>query len=99
MKSSLEHSSRFTIASKSGTLRSSNCRGGEALARRGLLNFLAVLVGAGEEEDVIAVEPHEARNRVGRDHFISVADMRRAIRIRDRGRDVVRRARRLLLMS
>ena len=71
----------------------------EALARRSLLNFLAVLVGSGEEEDVIAVEPHEAGNRVGRDHFVSVADMRWAIRIRDRGRDVVRRARRLLLMS
>ena len=45
--------------------------------RRGLLHLLAVLVGAGEEIDVVAVEPHEARDGVGRDRLIGVADMRR----------------------
>ncbi len=48
---------------------------------RGLLDFLTVFVGAGEEIDVVAVKPHEARDGVGRDHFIGVPDMWRAIRI------------------
>ena len=60
-----------------------------ALLGRGLLHLLAVLVGAGEEEHVIAVEPHEARDGVGRDHLIGVPDMRRAVGIGDRGRDVI----------
>ena len=55
----------------------------------GLQHLDAVLVGAGEEEHVVAVEPHEARNRVGRDRLVGVADMRDAVRIGDRGREVV----------
>ena len=66
----------------------------EQLVRRqpflgaGLLDFLAVLVGAGEEIDVVAVEPHEAGDGVGGDRLIGVADMRRAVRVGDRGGDV-----------
>src|SRR5207244_10502824 len=37
----------------------------------------------------ISVEPHEARDGVGRDRLVGVADMRHAIRVGDRGRDVV----------
>ena len=54
----------------------------------GLLHLLAVLVGAGEEIDVVAVEPHEAGDGVGGDRLIGVADMRRAVRVGDRGGDV-----------
>ena len=93
MKSSFEQFIRSTMARKRGTLRSSNSRGGQALARGGLLDLLAVLVGAGEEKDVVAVEPHEARDRVGRDRLIGVADMRHAVRIGDRGGDVIARTR------
>jgi GNAT superfamily N-acetyltransferase len=60
----------------------------QALARRGLLHLLAVLVGAGEEIDVVAVEPHEAGDGVGGDRLIGVPDMRRPIRVGDRGGDV-----------
>ena len=60
-----------------------------ALASRGLDHLQAVLVGAGEEKHVLAVEPLKARQRIGRDRLIGVADMRRAVGIRDRGRDVV----------
>ena len=56
--------------------------------RRGLLDLLAVLVGAGEEIDVVAVEPHEAGDGVGRDRLVGVADMRRAVRVGNRGGDV-----------
>ena len=61
---------------------------GQALLGAGLLDFLAVLVGAGKEIDVVAVEPHEARDGVGGDRLIGVADMRRAVRVGDRGGDV-----------
>src|SRR5581483_10915542 len=65
----------------------------DSLAQRGLLHFLPVLVGAGEKKDVIAVQPHEARDRIGGDRLIGVADMRRAVRIGDRRGDVIARLR------
>ena len=57
-------------------------------ASRGLDHLLAVLVGAGQKEHVLAVEPLKARQRIGRDRLIGMADMRHAVRIGDRGRDV-----------
>ena len=56
---------------------------------RGLQHLDAVLVGAGEEINVVAVEPHEAGDRVGRNRLVGVADMRRAVRIGDGRRDVI----------
>ena len=53
-----------------------------------LLHLQAVLVGAGQEEDVLAVEPLEARQRVGGDDLIGMADMRLAVRIEDRRGEV-----------
>ena len=85
MNSSLEQLSRSTIAWKRGTLRSTSSRGRELLLRRGLQHLDAVLVGAGEEEHVVAVEPHEAGDRVGGDRLVGVADMRRAVGIGDGG--------------
>ena len=64
---------------------------GHPLFRGGLLDFLAVLVGAGQEEHVVTVEPHEAGDRVGRDHFIGVADVRGAVGVGNGGGDVIRR--------
>src|ERR1700674_292213 len=57
----------------------------KALLGRGLLHLLTVLVGAGQKEHVVAVEPHEARDRIGRDRLVGVADMRRTVRIGDGG--------------
>ncbi len=62
------------------------CR--QTFTRGGLLDLLPVLVGAGQKKDVIPVEPLEARDRVGRDRLIGVADMRHAIRIGNRGGDI-----------
>ena len=62
---------------------------GQPQLGRGLLHLLAVLVGAGEEKDVEAVQPMEAGDGVGRDRLVGVADVRRAVRVRDRGRDVI----------
>ena len=64
---------------------------GQALACRGLLHLLTVLVGAGKKIDVVAVEPHEARDGVGRDRLVGVTDMWRPVRVRDRCGDVERR--------
>ncbi len=54
----------------------------------GLLHLQAVLVDAGQEEHVIAVEPLEARDGVGRDRLIGMADMGLAIGIGNRRGDV-----------
>ena len=64
------------------------CLRRHAFARRGLLNLQAVLVHAGDEQGLAPVEPHEPLDRVGRDALVGVADMRRAIGVRDRRGDV-----------
>ena len=61
----------------------------EAFSLRGLHHLLPVLVSPGQEKHVLAVEPLKARDRIGRDHLIGVADMRNAVRISDGGGDVV----------
>src|SRR5690606_37970802 len=61
-------------------------------ARGRLHHFLAMLVSARHEENIVAVEALEARNRVRGDKLVSMADMRRAIRIGNRGCDEVTRA-------
>ena len=59
-------------------VRSSIARRQPLLAGR-LLHLLSVLVGAGQKIDVVAVEPHEARDGVGGDRLVGVADMRRPV--------------------
>ena len=63
------------------------------LLGRRLQHLDAVFVGAGEKEHVAAIEPHEAGNGVGGNGLVGVADMRRAVRISDRGGDVIGLAR------
>src|ERR1700730_1503324 len=58
-------------------------RWGELLLRRSLQHFDAVLIGTGDEEHVVAVEPHETRDCIGRDRLVGMADMGRAIGIGD----------------
>ena len=59
-----------------------------ACARRRLLNFQAIFVHSGDEQRLAPIEPHEALDRIGRDAFVGVADMRRPIGVRDCGGDV-----------
>ena len=61
----------------------------QPLALRGLDHLQTVLVGAGQEEHILAVEPLEARQRVGRDRLVGVADMRGTVRVCYRGGDVI----------
>ena len=58
------------------------------LARSRLLDLQAMLIHAGDEESVAPVETHEPLDRIGRDALVSMADMRRAIGVRDRRGDV-----------
>ena len=67
------------------------------LARRELLpggrlaHLRAVLVGAGQEIDVAAVEPLEAGDRVRGQRLVGVADVRRTVRVGNGGGEVVLR--------
>ncbi len=63
--------------------------GRNAFGRRGFGDLQAVLVGAGQEPHVESVEPLEAGDRVGGDVLVGVTDVRRTVRIRDRGGDVI----------
>ena len=62
--------------------------GRHVLLLRGLDHFQTMFVGARQEEYILAVEPLKPRQRIGRDRLIGMANMRRPVRIRDRGRDV-----------
>ena len=50
---------------------------------RRLLDLEAVLIRAGEEKNVKAVDALEARDRIGGDDLVGVADVRSAVRIRN----------------
>ena len=64
------------------------CRGDALLLRR-LQHLDAVLVGAGKEEHVHALQTAEARERVRRDGLIGMADVRHIVRIGDGCGDVI----------
>src|SRR5437764_2628693 len=68
----------------------------QVFLRRGLQHLDAVLVSAGEKENIAAVEPHKSRNCIRCDRLVSVPDMRRAVRIGNCGGDVIGLAGRLL---
>ena len=76
------------MARKRAELRSASARGVRPSLTRRLLHLQAVLVGAGEEEHVLAVEPLEARDRVGGDRLVGMADMGRPVGVGDGRRDV-----------
>ncbi len=59
-----------------------------AFSRRGLLHLQAVLVHAGDEQRLAAVQAHEAPDGVGSDALVGVADMRRAVGVGNGGGDV-----------
>ena len=87
MKRSKEQFRRSPMARNFDAISSTNAFARFAFAGRRLLDLEAVLVGAGQEEHVVAVDALEARDRVRGDHLVGVADMRRPVRIGDRRRD------------
>ena len=59
--------------------------GRDAFLLRRLLDFLAVLVDAGEEKHLVAAQTTVAGDHVGKHLFIGVADVRGAVGVVDRG--------------
>ena len=57
---------------------------------RRLLDLLAVLIDAGEEENLLAFQAMIARNDVGQNFLVGMADVGRAVGVIDRGCDVER---------
>jgi hypothetical protein len=55
--------------------------------RRRLLHFLSVLIDTGEKKHFLTLKPVIARNHIGQDHLVSVSDVRRRVRVIDRGSD------------
>ena len=62
---------------------------GDSLALGGGLDRLAVLVGSGQEEDVLAALAHMAGEHVGGHRRVRVAEMRLGVYVVDRGGQVV----------
>jgi len=62
--------------------------GGHARVGSLVLNLLAVLVGAGQEHDVIALHPLEAGQRIARHSGVAVADVQLVAGVVDGGGDV-----------
>src|ERR1700723_46181 len=64
--------------------------GSEAGGLGGAFVLVAMFVGTGDERDVLSSElaALKTRERVGREHFVCVADVRRAVAVGDRAGDV-----------
>ena len=63
--------------------------GGHACGLGLVLDLLAMLVGSGEEHDVIALKPLEARHGVRRHGAVGVADVELGGRVIDGGGNVI----------
>ena len=59
-----------------------------AFRLRGLLDLLAVLIQAGQEENLLPQAAPRPRDHVGDDFFVGVAEMRLAVDVINRGGDV-----------
>ena len=62
----------------------------DALFFGGLLHFLPVLIDAGEEENLLALQPMITRDDVGEDLLVRMADVRRTVGVIDRGGEIER---------
>ena len=60
----------------------------DAFLFRRLLHLLAVFVRSGQEKNILAIVAGEASQHIGRDRGVGVADMRGAVGIENRRRDV-----------
>ena len=88
MKKSFVASRRGASALKRSALRSASSCGSRPCAFGRVGHRLAVLVGAGEEEDVLAALAMVARHHVGGDRRVRVPQMGRRVDVVDRRGDV-----------
>ena len=71
-------------------MSSTNCARLHAPLAGAHLHLLAVLVGAGQEEDLVAHQPPETRDDVGQDLLVGMAQVRRPVGVVDGGGEVER---------
>ena len=90
MNWSYEMPSRCHIARKRSASASTSACGAMPCCVGGLLDLLSVLVHADEEVHVVAAQAAISRDGVGADLLVRVTDVRIAVRVVDRGREVVR---------
>ena len=88
MKSSLAMSSRSQASANFGAISSVNVLRRHARCLGGLLDLEPVLVGAGQELDVVAEQAVPAGQRVADDRRVGVAEVRFGVDVVDRRRDV-----------
>jgi hypothetical protein len=79
---------RLCHAPKLGSVAISQLAWGDSFLLGRLQHLDAVLVRAGQEEHVLAVEALEAGKRIRCEQFVGMADMRLAVRIGNRSGDV-----------
>ena len=84
MKSSLEMSSSSQALSEPGAVTVGLLLGGEPVGLGRALHLEPVLVGPGQEEDVVAQQAVPAGQGVGRDRRVGVADVRCVVDVVDR---------------
>ncbi len=89
MKSSLAMSRPAHASANRGDSWSVQAWGSSALLLGGPGDLLSVLVGAGQEEDVVAHQPVPPGQGVGVDRRVGVPDMGRVLDVVDRGGDEV----------
>src|SRR5687768_2452471 len=77
----------FPEASKCRGGSGDELRGRNVFAGSGLLDLLAVLIDPGEKENRLAIEAMITREDVCENLLVGVAEMRRRVRVVDRGRD------------
>ena len=76
MKSSFEQPSVSTMALKRGVFLSASSAGVMPCSRAVLQHLDAMLVGAGQEIDVMTVQAFKTRERVSGHSLVGVSDMR-----------------------
>ena len=94
MKKSLEALIFGSSSLNLGALRSASSRGVDAELLGRLRDRLAVLVGAGQKEHVLAPLAHVAGEDVGGDRRVRVTEVRLGVDVVDRRGDVVATRRR-----
>ena len=90
MKKSLVASRIGASALNFSAFRSASSLGLEPLRGGRVRHRLAVLVGPGQEEHVLAALAHVTRDHVGGDRRVRVAEVRLRVHVVDRGGDVER---------
>jgi hypothetical protein len=79
---------KLTHALESSRVAICEFAGRDAFLARALQHLDAVFIRAGQEVNILTIQTLKTRHGIGRNQLISMADMRLAIRVSNRGGDV-----------